>query len=707
MKAFSVDIKSNIAYLKFDLQGEKVNKIDLDAGTELQSLLKELKNEKQIKGIILYSGKPSTFIAGADINLINSITSKVQGEELSQEAQGMANALEAYPVPIVAAIHGVCLGGGLEVALACDYRVVSDHESTSLGLPETRLGIIPGMGGCVRLPKLIGAEQALGIILAGATVNSKKAFRIGLADDVVPHELLLERAEAYLKRVQFKKRKKRVNIQGGLTALLLNKNPLGRALVFKMAKKNVLSETKGKYPAPLAALEVVRNSLRVSQDEALKFEAKRFGDMSVTPVCKNLIQIFYVNEMIKKDSGVTSPVKPKDVHRVGVVGAGAMGGGIAQLAAYNDLQVRMKDVKADALVLGLSSARKVFDKALERRKIDKYAFERKWALIQPTLHYQGFQRLDFIIEAVVEDLKIKKKVFADLESHISAETILASNTSSISIDSIAEDLKHPERVVGMHFFNPVHRMPLVEVIRGVKTSDEVVATTVALSKKLSKVPLVVKNSPGFLVNRILMPYLNEAGFLAQEGVDIEKIDQAALAFGMPMGPFTLMDEVGIDIVVKAGKVMKEAFKDRAQMSALVESVYEAGRYGKKNKKGFYNYNSKMKRDGIAFPVKKYAGAVVQNIDEYHIQQRLFYTMVNEAALCLEEEVVKNAQYLDMGMIFGTGFPPFRGGVLKYADVEGVSKISDMLSTWQEESEGRIHISNLLKKMGGEGRKFYD
>ena len=703
MKAFSVDIKNNIAYLKFDLQGEKVNKIDLDAGTELQALLSDLKKEKQIKGVILYSGKPNTFIAGADIHLINSITSKVQGEELSQEAQGMADALEFFPIPIVAAIHGVCLGGGLEVALSCDYRVVSDHESTSLGLPETRLGIIPGMGGCVRLPKLIGAREALGIILAGSTVNSKKALRIGLADDVVPHELLLERAEAFLKKVQFKKRKKRVNIKGGLNALLLDKNPLGRALVFKLAKKNVLKETKGKYPAPLAALEVVKNALRTSQAEALKFEAKKFGDMSVTPVCKNLIQIFYVNEAIKKDSGVTSPVKPKDIHRIGVVGAGAMGGGIAQLAAYNDLPVRMKDVKYDALVLGLSSARKVFDKALERRKVDKYAYERKWTLIQPTLHYQGFQRLDFIIEAVVEDLKIKKKVFADLESNVSAETILATNTSSISIDSIAEDLKHPERVVGMHFFNPVHRMPLVEVIRGVKTSDEVVATTVALTKKFSKVPLVVKNSPGFLVNRILMPYLNEAGFLAQEGVSIEAIDQAALSFGMPMGPFTLMDEVGIDIVVKAGHVMKEAFKERAQMSSLVQAIYEAGRYGKKNKKGFYNYNNKMKRAGIAFDVRKHVSPTIREMAAHEIQQRLFYTMVNEACSCLEEEIVKNAQYLDMGMIFGTGFPPFRGGVLKYADVEGVSKIADTLLKWETQSKGRIHVSRLLTQTG---KKFY-
>ncbi len=699
MSAFSYEIKDQIAFLKFDTPQEKINKIDMKIAKELEVLLEVLKKETTLQAVVLYSGKRGVFIAGADINLIKSIRTKEEGEKLSLDAQGLADYLEAYPLPITCAVNGACLGGGLEVALACDYRVVSDDGSTSLGLPEVKLGIIPGMGGCVRLPKLVGLQQSLNMILAGSTVNGYKALKIGLADELVPHELFLEKVCVFVRSCGLRKRK----AQKSVGSLLLERNPLGRALLFKMAEKNVLSKTKGQYPAPLAALQVIKKSVSVSQKEALKFEAQKFGEMSVTPISKNLINIFFLNEEIKKDKGVARDIKPRDIKSIGVVGAGAMGGGIAQLAAYKDIHVRLKDINDGALNLGLNQARKIFNEALSKRKISQADFDQRWTLISPTLAYTGFKSLDVVIEAVVEDLNVKKKVFSQIEEVTSPESILASNTSSISIDEIGADLKHPERMIGMHFFNPVHQMPLVEVIPGSRTAEEAIVTIVALSKKLSKLPLVVKNRPGFLVNRVLMPYLNEAGFLAEEGASIELIDRVALQFGMPMGPFVLLDEVGIDIVAKAAKVVEKAFAPRAKLSPLIQGTYDLGRYGKKTKKGFYDYNAKMRRAGVSEQVLALVKSK-KELSKEEIERRLFYPMVNEACLCLEEEIVKSPSYLDIGMIFGIGFAPFNGGVLKYADSEGLGKIADTLSKWHDVYGPRFQVSKLLQSM--RGKKFY-
>ncbi|MBI2608109.1 MAG: enoyl-CoA hydratase/isomerase family protein, partial [Deltaproteobacteria bacterium] len=598
MKALSVHVENHIAYLKFDLPGEKVNKLTLDLMDDFRNHLKSLESHKDVKAVIFYSGKKDIFIAGVDISFFQTIKTQEQGEKLSRDAQAFADEVECFSKPIVSAIHGACLGGGLELALACDYRIATDSPKTVLGLPEVKLGFIPGMGGCVRLPKLIGLQQSLGIILPGGTVSGKKAGYIGLADDVVPYEFLLEKAAQFIKNKNFKKAQKGFKGKKNLFYYLLEKNPLGKALVFHLATKNVLSQTKGHYPAPLAAIQVVKKTVSVSQKLALLFEAQTFGKLCITPISSNLVKLFFLSEEMKKDKGVRSDSVPRVIKSVGVLGAGAMGGGIAQLAAYKDLEVYLKDINEGAIVRGLSQARSVFTKALQRKKIQRHEFENKWAKISPTLTYAGFRSLDIVIEAVIEDLNLKKKVFAELETKVKESTILATNTSSISVDDMARDLKHPERFVGMHFFNPVHKMPLVEVIRGEKTTDEVVATTVQFAKVLGKLPLVVKNRPGFLVNRILMPYMNEAAYLVEEGAQVEEVDQAALSFGMPMGPFTLLDEVGLDVVIKASNTVVEAFKERFQRCELLEVVYAAERYGKKTQEGFYNYNKKGKRSGV-------------------------------------------------------------------------------------------------------------
>ncbi|RMF59406.1 MAG: hypothetical protein D6743_16380, partial [Calditrichaeota bacterium] len=503
--AFELEVRDNgVAFLTFDLKDQKVNILSSNVMAELDRVLEELKSNAKIKALVFLSGKEDNFIAGADLSEIKDVTDPQEGEEKARMGQEIFQKIHRLPFPVVAAIQGTCVGGGLELALACHFRIARIHPKTKLGLPEVKLGILPGFGGTQRLPRLIGIQRALQLILTGKLVDAKRAGALGLVDKVLPadypfsfmkaagEEFALKMQHAFKRSAFERKRNAR-----RLAALLLESNPLGRKFLFEQARKQTLKSTRGHYPAPLKALEAVEKGLRVSLEEGLKIEARLLGELIATDVSKNLISIYYLNEALKKDPGVEKDkVEPRPVKQVGLLGAGVMGGGIAQLMAYHELPVRMKDINQQALDVGMQRAEKVFQQAVQKKKLTQREMQRKMSFISGTLDYSGFGNVDFVIEAIVENLDLKKRVFAEIEPEVSEDTILASNTSSLSITEIASAVKKPERVIGFHFFNPVHRMPLIEVIRGEKTSDETTVTAVAFAKHIGKIPIVVKNSPG-------------------------------------------------------------------------------------------------------------------------------------------------------------------------------------------------------------------
>ena len=602
------------------------------------------------------------------------------------------------------------MGGGCEMALACDYRICTDDKSTRIGLPEVQLGIIPGFGGCVRLPRVVGIQAALDIILAGKAVDSRKAKKIGLVDDVVPQSMLEEAAIKKVLEVAGKgKRKKKFQAKGFVPGLL--EGP-AKFVVFNQAEKMVKKNTKGHYPAPLKALEAVKKTYGMSnREKALDIEASLFSEVAITDISKNLIHIFFMTESIKKQTGVhDKDVKPKAIKNMGVLGAGTMGGGIAQLGADKGIEVRVKDLNNDALSKAFVAAASIWEKKLKRRRMTKFEFKEKMGRVSGGTDYAGFGRMDLVVEAIVEDMKIKQSVIGETAKHMPEDAIIATNTSSLSVTEMAKGHPKPENFGGMHFFNPVHKMPLVEVIRGEKTSDVTTATIFDLSKKMGKFPVVVKDGPGFLVNRLLLPYLNEAMYLLEEGMSIEEVDKYYLKFGMPMGPFHLIDEVGIDVSVKVAKIFHEAFGERAKPSPLMSKIMETGRLGKKNQKGFYLYDEKGKKLELDQSVYKDLGLSTPT-NPYNAElcvNRGIFAMLNEAVRALvDDKIVEKAEEVDLAMIMGTGFPPFKGGLMKYADSIGTRKITDELLRFADDVGARFKPAESLMKMADGNEKFYD
>lgn len=704
--------KGDIALLEWDLVGEKVNKLSSPVMVRLKELVEELRTSKY-KAVILISRKAKIFIAGADIDEIKRINSKEEFNRVLGQAHEIFSALEDLPQVTVAAIHGACLGGGCELVLTCDYRICSDSSETKIGLPEVKLGIVPGFGGCVRLPRAVGLPASLDIILAGKAIDGRKAEKIGLVDHCVPAEQLEERA---LKFTQDKiaagaQKRRKVYKPNGMMNSFMN-SAAGRPVVFSQAKKSVLKETKGFYPAPLKALDIICKTYGMSsREKALAIEAEGFIDVATTAISKNLIDLFYMMEAVKKQTGVEGKeVRALPVRQVGVLGAGTMGGGIAQVAADKAIHVRMKDINNDALALGFRHASEIFGKYMKRRRLSKFDFEAKMSLISGTLDYSGFNQLDVVIEAVVEDMNIKKKVIAETVKHCKPDAIIATNTSSLSVTEMAEAHPRPENFVGMHFFNPVDKMPLVEVIRGPKTSDQAVATIFDLSKRMGKTPVVVKDGPGFLVNRLLMPYLIEAMFILQDGMTVETVDQwYTHKFGMPMGPYRLMDEVGLDVCIKVVKIFHKALGERIEVPGLIEKLYESKRLGKKNGRGFYLYDDKGQQLSVDKSVYSELGlaAPTNPLTEKECLERGVFTMINEASLALiEDRIVQSPQDLDLAMIMGTGFPPFRGGLLKYADSLGTQYIAQELELYASKCGARLKPSHPLSNLAKTNRKFY-
>lgn len=714
MSSLRFTIEPNgVAHLVFDLPNEKVNKLSAPVMAELESALNVIDGNKAIRILLISSAKENIFIAGADINEIKDITDKKDALKKVSRGQEIMNRIEKLKIPTIAVINGACLGGGLELALACKYRVAITNPKTSLGLPEVNLGIIPGFGGTQRLPRLIGLTESLKIILPGKAVDAKKAHKIGLVDELIREEFLNETLSKFSaeilkgeKNSYLTARKVRQHSLFIRESLLL-----GKFLIYHFAEKDLYAKTKGQYPAPFAALKVIKKTYGSTYgNRGYKTELENFCDLAVGETSKNLIEIFFTNEALKKDCGAEIEVEATEIKNAALLGAGVMGGGIAWLFANNNINIRIKDITSKAIALGYQQVVKIFNQLKKIRKLSTAQVNARIANVTFGFDFAGFKKADIVIEAVVENMAVKRTVLAEAESNMRIDAVIASNTSSLSITEMATALKNPARFAGMHFFNPVNRMPLVEVIRGRMTSDRTIATVVKLAKKMGKTPIVVKDVAGFLVNRILLTYINEAAYLLQEGAVMTEIDDVIEHFGMPMGPFILSDVVGIDVGTKVIHCLEEAYGERMRVADIFEEIQKNHKdlLGKKCGKGFYIHDNKGNWR-VNSEINAILDKVTQKkirIDEQDIIDRCILTMVNEAAKCLEENVVKNARYLDMAMIMGTGFPAFRGGILRYADNRGIGEVVKKLQELNRLHGKRFEVSRLLVEMAKKNQKFY-
>ncbi|MGQ9617870.1 MAG: 3-hydroxyacyl-CoA dehydrogenase NAD-binding domain-containing protein [Candidatus Aminicenantia bacterium] len=703
MNFFKTELKdSGILKIVFDIPDEKVNKFSTPVVEELETFLKELLKRNDIKGAYLISGKKDIFIAGADIDEIQAIRDKEEGYQKAKRGIEIFSLIEKLPFPIVAAIDGACLGGGTEIALFCHFRVASDNKATRIGFPEVNLGILPAWGGNQKLPRLIGLAPALDLILTGRTLDGRRALRMGIVDALYPHQVFEEFVERFLEEVIRKGIKKSKPKKKGLLQKLIEDTPLN-FIVFSSAKKRVLQRTMGNYPAPLAIIESMKYGYKKKIEKGYDFDARKLGELINTDVSKNLINIFYMTEAIKKEKGVKGEPKVKDIKRAGVVGAGIMGAGIAYAFSSIDIPLRMRDINITALANGMKSIASIYIDSVQKRRMKEGEAYQKISWVSPTTDLSGFSMADIVVEAVFEDMEVKKKLISELNEIVKDDCIVASNTSSLSITEMQNSYKVPENFVGLHFFNPVHRMPLVEIVRGEKTNDDTIATVFALSKKLGKTPIVVKDERGFLVNRILVPYLNEAILILEEGLPVEIIDRSMKKFGMPMGPIRLLDEVGIDVASKVALILYDRFGERMKPSSKMDKLLEAKLLGKKTGKGFYIFNGRERANEEIYKILQIEK---RSFSEEEAVKRMTLTMINEASRCLEEGIAESPSTVDIGMIFGTGFPPFRGGVLRYADSIGLKNVLSELENLRGKYGERFAPSELIEKMAREGKNFY-
>lgn len=710
MSSLKLERVDGIAVITIDLVGEPVNKVTASLRAEFAEMFGLLEGDGSIRGVVLTSGKPDTWIAGADIDEFLTLDSSAAAETLSRSGQELLSRLEAMKLPVVAAIHGACLGAGLETALACRYRIVTEHPKTVLALPETQLGLIPGAGGTQRLPRLVGLQRALDMILTGRNLRAKKAYQMGLADEIVHPAILLEVAVDRARKLADKTLgARRTPKDRGTAGTLLENNPLGRAVVFRKAREGVMQKTHGHYPAPLAALDAVRIGYEKGRDAGFRQEARLFGEMAMTPESRQLIFLFFATTALKNDPGVEAPApEPLPVTTLGVLGAGFMGAGIASLTVQQGTPVRLKDTDPARVSKGIAAVSAVLKERLKKKQLTRLQYEDQLLLAGGTTDYAGFQRATLVIEAVFEDLALKQRVLREVEPLMARRAIYASNTSTIPIARIAEAATRPERVLGMHFFSPVHKMPLLEVIAAPATDKESVVTAVAYGRKLGKTVIVVNDSPGFYTTRTLAVYLNEAGRLLDEGASIEAIDKALVDFGFPVGPITLIDEVGIDVGGKVGQVMFEAFGARVTPAESLRRVVESGRTGRKGKSGFYRYDEGGTKGDVDPSVYELVphGATRREMDAAEIQQRCVLAMVNEAARCLEEGVLRSPRDGDVGAVFGIGFPPFRGGPFRYVDSMAAAIIVDHLEALDDRFPGRFTPAGVLVEQARAHRRFY-
>ena len=717
----SLTFGDGIAWLVLDAPAKKVNTLSGGMFGWFEEQVSRVERERP-EALVILSGKPDVFVAGADIEELQALAEPEQVIEMLRRGHALMSRLAGLPFPAVAAIHGACLGGGLELALACRFRIATEHPKTRLGVPEVQLGLIPGLGGTQRLPRLIGVPAALDLILTGRQVDARKAKRLGLVHDSCHPADLRTAAERWARGRQASR-----PAGGGLSRLgrkaadFLARTPLTGRIVFDRARAGVMEKTCGHYPAPLVALEVVREGIRLPLARALDVEAGAFSRLAVSDTAKALISIFFrKNEVEARAARIAKAARP--VGRVGVLGAGFMGAGIAQVLAEKGTQVVMKDRDLAALGRGMAFSAERLRERVERRRMSEAESRTALGRIQPTLDYAPFGRVDLVVEAVFEDVGTKQAVIREVEAAAPAGVILASNTSAIPIARLAEASRRPGNVVGMHFFSPVHKMPLLEVVRHPGASEEALATAVEVGRRMGKTVIVVGDGPGFFTTRVLSPFLNEAAWLLADGAAVDQVDLAMTRWGWPVGPFALMDEVGLDVGRHVAEVMHGALGDRLAPPPLFHRMIEDGRLGRKAKRGFYLYPGEGKKEGRtegktrkkrkhgARPVDPAVYRLLdwspRQVADEEIVERCWLQMLNETARCMEEGIIEDPADVDIGVIFGFGFPPFRGGLLQEADRRGLAWVVSRLEGYAAKHGSRLEPAGLLRDMARRGERFH-
>ncbi|MGX5200401.1 fatty acid oxidation complex subunit alpha FadB [Aliikangiella sp. IMCC44632] len=700
-------LENGIAEVIFDNKKESVNKFDNATLKEWSEVIALLNKTDGVRAAIATSPK-SVFIVGADITEFLSMFAEPREQMVDwcKQAGAIFSGYEALPFPTICAINGFALGGGFEMALTCDYRVAS--KQASVGLPETQLGLIPGFGGTIRLPRVIGSDNAIEWIAMAKPHRPEAALKVGAIDAVCEPEQLREVAiqmaeDAATGKLDWKTRR-----QEKQAPLKLNK--LESTMAFTTAKGVVGAKALPHYPAPMEAIRVIEQTALMPASEALLEEHEGFVNVCQTSQASAMVQIFLSDQLIKKKAKIAAKTATKKITSAAVLGAGIMGGGIAYQSAVKGIPVVMKDINTDALDLGMNEAIKILNKGVELGKVTPEKMAKVVASITPTLDYNSVAHADIVVEAVVENPKIKDAVLQEVEGVISQDAILTSNTSTISIDLLAKNLQRPELFCGMHFFNPVHKMPLVEVIKGSKTSDETVAATVAYASSMGKSAVVVKDCPGFYVNRVLFPYFRGFSQLLKDGADFRQVDKVMAGFGWPMGPAYLLDVVGIDTAFHCVDVLEAGFPDR--MSAIkddaVEVLFKADRYGQKSGSGFYSYQKDKRgkpKKVVDETIFELIGKPTQEFEQQEIVERMMLPLIFEVVRCLQEGIVDTAAECDMALIYGLGFPPFRGGALKYADELGIQNVVAAAEKYAHLGEG-YSVPKLLQDMAQQNKTFY-
>jgi 3-hydroxyacyl-CoA dehydrogenase/enoyl-CoA hydratase/3-hydroxybutyryl-CoA epimerase len=688
--------EDQICLLTFDRPGSAANIFDTRTLNELAEHVDFIAATPQLKGVIITSAKRSIFIAGADLKMMSENAAPEQVRKLIELGQNVMNRLAALSIPTVAAVHGAAVGGGYELCLACDYRVASTDRATKLGLPEIQIGLLPAWGGSTRLPRLIGLPKALDIILAGKTVAAKQALKRGMVDELAPAEYLIDAAARLVKRGK-PQRSSRALVNNALVAVAIRMK----------VRPQVLKKTRGHYPAVLKALDVVTSGISQSIPQSLALERDGILELVKTDECRNLIRIFFLQERAKKRVLLNSPAtEPKAIARTAVIGSGVMGAGIAQWLSSRQLPVILRDINTEQVAKGMASIAKLYRDGAKRHVFTPLEARQGLDRVYPAPDEVPLRHVDLVIEAAVEKLDLKKKLFQRLDELAGDDTMLATNTSALPISELAAATRRPERVLGLHFFNPVHRMQLVEVVAARQTSPEVLQRALRFVQQIGKLPVLVKDSPGFLVNRILMPYLVEAGNLFEAGASATDLDKAMLDFGMPMGPMTLLDEVGIDVALHVSQTLAGNYPDRLTIPPTLKKMVEAGLIGRKAGRGFY-LHQKGRQPQPNPQVDEFQSRPAQPataITDY--QERMVLLMINEAARCLEEQVVTDPADVDFAMIMGTGFAPFRGGPLRYADTVGVAQIVEAMDRYAKSGAAHFAPCALLRTMAASSKKFY-
>jgi 3-hydroxyacyl-CoA dehydrogenase/enoyl-CoA hydratase/3-hydroxybutyryl-CoA epimerase/3-hydroxyacyl-CoA dehydrogenase/enoyl-CoA hydratase/3-hydroxybutyryl-CoA epimerase/enoyl-CoA isomerase len=699
-------LDGNIGLVTIDQPNSRANVLSQAVQSDFEAVQAQLRERRDLRGLILRSGKPGMFIAGADLKEMGGhVRDPEEARRVIQRGLNIIAGFESLPYPTVAAIEGACMGGGLEFALGFDFRVASTHPRTELGLPEVKIGLFPGWGGTQRLPRVIGPATAAELICAGEPVKPDRARKLGLIFDAVPPERLMDEAKRVLEWA--------AQTGAWREARRQKQQPVGlseeqRSYTFAVARAVVLDKTKGQLPAPIAALEAIAEGCNLPLEDGLKIETEKFLPILGSPISRNLIAVFFMTQRLQKDPGVgDTAVQPKAVERVGVLGAGLMGAGIAGAHVRRGIPVMMLDSDAKALEKGVAANVKVLQARIDIGRATPADLVQGLGRLSTTQALSALADRDVVIEAVVENEAVKTALYEQLKPVLKPDAILASNTSTISITRMAKAWPRPENFAGMHYFNPVDRMQLVEVIRGEKTSDQAVVTLVALAKRIGKTPIVVRDCPGFLVNRILFPYINESLVLLEEGVNPRAIDKAATAFGMPMGPITLNDLVGLDTSLYAGRVVNTAFADRAKPTRVLDELVKAGRLGQKSGAGFYSYakGGRGADDPFLAELLGRLGTKPRDASQEELQDRLFLPMLTEASRVLTEGIVRDPGDVDMGLILGIGFPAYRGGLLRWADTLGLPAVLEKLKKYQPLG-ARFAPTEQMKQLAAAGKGFY-